>query len=204
MPGFNLGLDGDEYFGGNNPSNNVEIKRRYRWVFRILGTTNSGGWTPAGLLLLLSATRPNLTIEEIEMHSGQEVARFAGKSSWEVCTLTWYDAEQPDISGAVWSWISTVINIQSQGVAVPASYKKFAQLAMTNGLGVDIENWNMYGAWPTNFNGGDLNYSSNEMATVEATMRFDRAVRVCGQGPTIPGVAAPPGPNCSSAFVAGV
>lgn len=203
MPGFNLGLAGDEYLDGANPSNTIELKRKYRWVFRLLGTNATGGWTPAGLLLLQSANRPSFQFEEIEMHHGQEVSKFAGKSTWEVVTLVWYDAEQPDISGAVYSWLQTVINITSQGVAPPAQYKKRAALSITNGVGVDVETWSMYGSWPVTVNWQELNYSSNELLTCEATMRYDRAVRSCGEGPSIGGVTAPPGPVCSSAFVPG-
>lgn len=203
MPGFNLGLQGDEYLNGNNPSNTIELKRKYRWVFRVLGTANNGGWTQAGLLLLQSASRPSFSFEEIEMHHGQEVSKFAGKSSWEVVTLVWYDAEQPDISGACYSWLQTVILISSQGVAPPSQYKKQAQLAITNGVGVDVENWFMYGCWPVTVNWQELNYSSNEMLTCEATMRYDRAVRTCGPTQSIPGVDSPPGPSCSSAFIPG-
>lgn len=203
MPGFNLGLGTDNYLDNSNPQNTIELKRKYRWVFRILGAANRGGWTPAGLLLLQSAQRPNFSFEEIEMHHGQEVSKFAGKSSWEVVTLVWYDAEQPDISGACYSWLQTVINISSQGVAPPAQYKKTAQLAITNGVGVDVENWNMYGCWPVTVNWQELNYSSNEMLTCEATMRYDRAIRTCGGAPSIAGVVSPPGPVCSTAFVPG-
>lgn len=204
MPGFNLGQAGDEYLGGNNPANTIELKRKYRWVFRLLGTNATGGWTQAGLLLLQSANRPNFQFEEIEMHHGQEVSKFAGKSTWEVVTLVWYDAQQPDISGACYSWLQTVINITSQGVAPPAQYKKRAELAITDGVGVDVETWTMYGSWPVTVNWQELNYSSNELLTCEATMRYDRAIRSCGPGSNIQGVTPPPGPVCSTAFVPGV
>lgn len=202
MPGFNIGsISGSAYLGGNNPQNTTETKRKYRWVFRILGGAGNGGWTQQGLLLLQSASRPSITLQEIEMHHGQEMASFAGKHTWENINLVWYDAEQPDISGAVYAWINTVINLQSMGVDVPANYKKFAQLDITNGLGEAVEEWNIHGSWPLNANWQDLSYSANELLTCEATLKYDRAIRTCGPVTNnIQGVT-PPGINCSPAFV---
>lgn len=196
MPGFNVGSLGGGY-NEYGPSNTVETRRRHRWVFESIGR-GTGMFSETELLLLQSASRPQFSFEEPEMHHNQEVSRFAGKQDWESITLTWYDAEQdPDISRGIYHWIETVVNMVSIHVAHPRFYKRTASLAMLDGTGQHNEVWSLYGTWPTSFNGGELDYTSTEIMTVEAVMRFDRAVRAdfdgsCTQIPA----PQPITPNC--------
>jgi hypothetical protein len=189
MPGFNVGALGGGY-STQGPSNITETRRRYRWVMETLGK-GSGFFTQTELLLLQSAARPQIKFEEPEMHHNQEVTRFAGKQDWEPITLTWYDAEQsPDISRSLYAWIETVVNVRSMQVSHPANYKKTGSLAMLSGMGTVTERWALYGVWPTSCNWGELDYTATDLATLEATIRFDRAVRDCtaipGPEATIP------------------
>lgn len=196
MPGFNVQPFGGGY-SAQGPSNMVEVRRKHRWVFEVLGR-GTGQFSQAELLMLKSASRPTIKFEEAEMHHNQEVAYFAGKQSWEPITMTWYDAEQnPDISRGIYHWIETVVNMQSMAVAHPRFYKRTAALIMLDGTGQTTEQWSMMGTWPTLANFQELDYSSNEMQTCECTMRYDRAVRArfdgsCVQAP----VPVPITPNC--------
>lgn len=127
------------------------------------------------------------------MHHNQEVARFAGKQDWEPITLIWYDAEQdPDIGRGVYQWIETVVNMFSIKVAHPRLYKRTASLLMLTGSGATSERWTMLGTWPASCNFQELDYTSTDIQTLEATMRFDRAIRECVPIP----VPVPIAPNC--------
>jgi len=157
MPGFNVVNAG----GGGGPSNTVEVRRAHRWVFETLGPV-----APNVLLLLQSAQRPSFSFEEPEMHHNQEKVYFAGKQSWEPISLVWYDGEQsPDVSEAVYN------------VAAVNVYKAEASLQVQDGQGAPNERWEMYGVWPQAVNYQELNYTSTDLMTVEATMRYDRARR---------------------------
>ena len=182
MPGFNvvgIGSPNGGAYSTEGPRNNMEIRRKHRWVFQTIGRGN-GQWSPKELLVLQSASRPQFKFEEPEMHHNQEVVRFAGKQDWEPVSLTWYDAEQdPDISRAVYIWIETVVNMGTLNVNSPAYYKRGATLMLLNGTGGASETWNMYGCWPTAVNWQELDYSATELLTIEATIRYDRAIRTC-------------------------
>lgn len=183
MPGFNIQPLGGGY-SSSGPSNTVETRRKHRWVFESLGRGTSY-FTQSELLLLQSAQRPSFKFEEPEMHHNQEVARFAGKQDWDPITLVWYDGEQnPDISRGIYQWIETVVNMQSISVAAPVDYKRTGSLLMINGQGGSTEQWTLYGTWPASSNWQDLDYISTDIQTLEATMRFDRAVRTCLNVPT--------------------
>jgi hypothetical protein len=180
MPGFNICGTGD------GPAATLETRRKHRWVFETLGRGN-GQFSEAELLVLKSAQRPNFKFEEPEMHHNQEVARFAGKQDWEPITMTWYDVEQdPDVSSGIYAWLETVVNFASANVNPPAAYKRQAELAMVDGSGQTTEGWQICNTWPKEVNWGDIDYSDTEIATIEASMRFDRAIKSC---------VAAPGPN---------
>lgn len=191
MPGFNVAPLGGGY-SGSGPSNTLEIRRKHRWVFQTLGR-GAGAWSPAELLLLQSVSRPSFKMEEMEMHHNQEKVYLAGKQEWEPVTMKWYDSEQsPDISRGVYHWLETVVNLNSLSVAHPRFYKREAVLEMIDGTGQASERWAMYGTWPSSVKWNELSYSESELLTIEATMRYDRAVRAC-IGAAVP---APIVPSC--------
>lgn len=196
MPGFNVAPFGGGYSAAG-PSNVVEIRRKHRWVFETLGR-GTGQFSQAELLLLQSASRPKIKFDEAEMHHNQEVAYFAGKHNWEPVTMTWYDSEQqPDCSRGLYHWIETVCNLQSMAVAHPRFYKKDASLLVLDGTGQTTEQWSMIGTWPQACNWQELDYTSNELLTMECTMRFDRAVRARRDGSCVQAAAPVPiTPNC--------
>lgn len=196
MPGFNIQPFGGGY-SDQGPSNTVEIRRKYRWVFETLGR-GQGQFSQAELLLLQSASRPSFKFEEPEMHHNQEVARFAGKQDWEPMTMVWYDAEQdPDISKGLYAWIETVSNMHSLAVAHPRFYKKTGSLCVLDGSGQTNERWSLMGTWPSACNFQELDYTSTDLLTCEATLRFDRAVRSNADGSCLSSVAPVPiTPNC--------
>lgn len=191
MPGFNVQPFGGGY-SSEGPSNTVEVRRKHRWVFETLGR-GTGVFSQSELLVLQSASRPSFKFEEPEMHHNQEVARFAGKQDWDPITLVWYDVEQsPDISRGIYSWIETVTNMQSMAVAHPRFYKRTASLLMLDGSGQKTEQWQMFGTWPVSSNWQELDYTSTDLMTIEATMRYDRAIRTCMQVPN----PQPISPSC--------
>ncbi len=198
MPGFNVHPFGGGYSETDGPSNTIETRRKHRWVFETLGR-GTGTFSQSELLVLQSASRPAFKFDEPEMHHNQEVARFAGKQDWDPVTLVWYDVEQdPDISRGIYHWIETVVNMQTIAMAHPRFYKRTAALLMIDGSGQTTEQWSMMGTWPAAVNWQELDYSSTDLMTIEATMRFDRAVRAKSDGSCVQ-VPKPTdiSPNCA-------
>lgn len=170
MPGFNICGTGGV---GAIPAN-LETRRKHRFLFETLG-----GFEQTALLVLYSASRPNFKFEEPEMHHDQEVARFAGKQDWEPVSMKWYDVEQnPDVSASIYAWLNTVVDLPTATVNAPSVYKKQARLSMIGADGRRTETWVLCNCWPKEVNWGDLDYTATDIATIEATMRFDRAMRL--------------------------
>jgi len=199
MPGFNV-----NGIGGGGVPNTMEVRRKHRWVFEVILRGEGTPFSTISRLMLQSASRPSFKFEQPEMHHNQEVVRFAGKQDWDPITLVWYDGEQkPDISADIYYWLETVVNMTTIQVAHPEKYKKFAQLAMVGGMALVggmgatavSERWELYGTWPAEINWQELDYTSTDLMTIEATMRYDRAIRSCQNSATNEPVtpACPPG-----------
>lgn len=190
MPGFNI------CGTGNGPSAQIEIRRKHRWLYNVIERGN-GRFSEAELLVLLSASRPAFKFEQPEMHHNQEVAYFAGKQSWEPITLKWYDSEQnPDVSSGIYIWLESVSNLPTANVNPPSYYKRSASMSMVDGSGQPTETWQICNGWPAQVNWGEGDYSQTDLATIEATMRFDRAYRAC-RGAPAPNITPP---SCGGAF----
>jgi hypothetical protein len=178
MPGFNVCGFGYQGFGGQ-PSNVLEPRRVHRWVFTTIGR-GLGVFQQRELLVLKTATRPQFKFEDVKMEHNQETVHFAGKQSWELVELTWYDIEQdPDISRGVYQWLETVVEIKTANVNHPRNYKRNATLAIIDGTGQITESWNMCGTYPESIDWGKLDYGTSDILTVSAKMRYDRAMRQC-------------------------
>jgi len=174
MPGFNTAGQ-----CAGMPPNTLETRRVHRWVFETIGR-GTGQFTQVELLVLKSASRPKFKFEEAKMDHDQETAYFAGKQTWEPVEMTWYDVEQnPDISAGIYAWLETVVNLTCANVGHPSTYKRQASLVVTTGMGAVSERWIMYGTWPLDVDWKGLDYTSSEILTCVAKMRYDRAVRTC-------------------------
>ena len=168
MPGFTIG-------GAGSPaSSTVEPRRKHRWLFQLID-----GLAKGDPVYLASAQRPHFIFEEAIMHHDQEQVSFAGKQHWEPISLVFYDISGgPDMSADIWAWLQVTVQITAgPTVATPSTYKKQATLQMTNGQGDADETWNIYNCWPLDINWNDLDYSNNEIQTIDVSMKYDRAVK---------------------------
>jgi hypothetical protein len=63
-----------------------------------------------------------------------------------------------------------------QGYA--AGYKKDVELEMLDPTGVVVQKWILQGTQINDADFGSLGYTENELATIDVTFRFDRAINV--------------------------
>jgi hypothetical protein len=177
MPGFAINDIGG--YSADAPTNVVEPRRKHRWVFQTIISSNFN--VPANILLVLKeASRPNFTFDEPDMHHNQEQVYFAGKHKWDPCKMVWYDIEQDrDSSKKMWEWVQSVCQFAGNlPVFLPSEYKGNANLSMIDGRGETNEEWDMYGTWPQNVNWQSLDYSTSDLCQIEVNMRFDRAMKM--------------------------
>jgi phage tail-like protein len=166
MPGFKINN------GGGDADAKVESNRKHRWKFSLESIQQE-------CVYLASAQRPHFIADEVIMHHDQEQVYFAGKHHWDPITLVFYDVYggNADTSSKIWNWINECIKINEASANTPSSYKKNADLQMTNAAGAVRETWKIYNTWAIDANFNDLDYSVSEIATIDVSMKYDRASR---------------------------
>jgi hypothetical protein len=163
-----------------------KLKYRFRAVF-----DNFGVSTPRTELTkqIMDITRPDVTFEPIEIPVYNSMVKLAGKHTWADVTVNLRDDVNGNVSKLVGEQLQKQFDFMEQAAASAGiDYKfimKFDILDGGNGASTPsiLETWEMYGCYVAGANYGDLNYATNDPASIALTIRFDNAVQTpLGQG----------------------
>lgn len=155
-----------------------KLKYRFRVMFENFGVS-----TPRTELTkqVVSVTRPNLTFEEIALPIYNSTLKLAGRHTWADITC----AVRDDASGAVSKLVGEQLQkqmdfLEMSSAASGIDYKFLTKIEILDGgnganAPVVLETWELYGCYLKGANYGDLNYGTNEAATVEMTIAYDNA-----------------------------
>lgn len=168
--------------GIGNP--NLCFKRQMRYAFLIEGISMFGG---LNALVCHKAQRPNLSFKEMNFEHLTETIYMPGKPEWKPVQITLYDTWNPakgiDKSNPVYTWIRSfywgdtgTFGFAAQNANPGADqFKKTAYLNMYDGAGCLVEAWQFDNAWPQDINFNEVDYSSNDVMSIDITLRYDRA-----------------------------
>ena len=155
-----------------------KLKYRFRVMFENFGVS-----TPRTELTkqVISIARPNLTFEEIALPIYNSTLKLAGRHAWADITCSIRD----DASGAVSRLIGEQLQkqmdfLEMSSAASGIDYKFLTKVEILDGgnganTPVVLETWELYGCYLKAANYGDLNYGTNEAATIEMTIAYDNA-----------------------------
>ena len=147
--------------------NKFEPKRQFRWVMAIEGID---------AFIIKTATRPNISIEEVEIPYINHKRYIAGKSSFETLSVTLHDPIAPSGAQQVMEWIRTHFESVSGRAGYADFYKRDIQLKMLDPVGTVVELWDVRGAFLTAADFGSLDYSASDPSEISLTIRYDNAV----------------------------
>ena len=177
--GFSMGI-------GKLGSDEVTLKRKFRWLFSI--TVCSGALVPPHFVKV--ASRPDISIEETEINFLNEKTWIPGKASWEAITVTYLDVAAKGGSDNIglWDWLASVYDFTSTCRFMSSKRKDYAgegSLVMLDGCGNPMELWTMGDMWPTSIKFGELDYSDSGFAEIELTLRYSKVeyTNFCGRDP---------------------
>lgn len=162
---------------------NTIIKRKFRYTCDF--------FTPAGKIpksYVKVAARPQLEIDELEIQFLNASTWIPGKGRWQPLTITYIDTTSKEM-GPLYNWVASVYDFQTyaSGSELHQSeregWEADCTLTMFDGCGKELEKWQLFGCFPTSINFGDLDYSSSDEATIELTIRFDKAKMTSSCGP---------------------
>lgn len=151
---------------------NLIFKRKFRFTFELFDICGNQS-VPKHYVKV--ASRPNLSVEEVEVNFLNAKTWIPGKASWETMTVTYIDVATAD-AAPLFNWLASVYNftdpINLEMGSQRADYTATAVLKMWDGCGQLLEKWEMKDVWPTAINFGDVDYASSDECTIELTMRY--------------------------------
>lgn len=175
-----------------------EQKRKNRWTLRFTGvpvfndpdqandnfiptSANIRIMSPQEItnleLSLYTASRPSLTIGEVEFHRLNEKYYYpAGKAEYSAMEVSFYDTIGLNAGKYMYGWFRAVFDFKSGAVGYKKSFVAEGLLSMLDPKGAIIEQWRLINCWPTNINFNDLSYEDTGAAMVNTTIRYDRAL----------------------------
>jgi hypothetical protein len=159
-----------------------KLKYRFRVTLLGFGTQASTELTKQ----VIDVTRPKVSFEEIEVPVYNSKIYLSGKYTFETLTLNVRDDASGNTTKLVGQQIQKQFDFMEQASARSGiDYKFTTRVEVLDGgngaLGPQVlETFECYGCFLQNTDYGDLNYGTNEVATVAMTIRFDNMVQTAG------------------------
>jgi hypothetical protein len=161
-----------------------KLKYRFRVILQGFGAT--GSISTEMTKQVMDITRPKVSFEEMEIPVYNSKVYLAGKYTWESMTLTLRDDASGNVQRLVGEQIQKQFDFMEQAAARSGIDYKFTTkieiLDGGNGASAPstLETFEVYGCFIQNADYGEMNYATNEPATVALTIRFDNAVQYKG------------------------
>jgi hypothetical protein len=177
---FNMTVASDNA-GGNQGLLMPKLQFRFRVNF-----LNFGVGSTAGLSLtkqVIDCGRPNVSFAEITLPVYNSTLYLAGKHTWTTISVNIRDDASGSVAKAVGQQLQKQLDFVEQASAATGQDYKFQTniqvLDGGNGTAAPLvlETWELYGCFLQTANYNNLNYGTNEPATISLTLRYDNAIQ---------------------------
>lgn len=147
-----------------------EPLRQNRWLMRFPADLGIQEWW------LSTAHRPSIKQEGKEIQFLNTSTWVVGRYIWDEIQVTFRDPIGPSASQALMEWIRLHSESASGRQGYAAGYKRDIELEMLDPTGVVVSKWILKNAFITSADFGELNYSSDDLASVNVTLRYDYGI----------------------------
>ena len=174
--------------GGNQSASNQgllmpKLKFRFRVLFENFGVSN-----PKTELTkqVINAARPQVTMEPIEVPIYNSRIYLAGRPVWSTSSIVLRDDAGGNVSRLIGEQLQKQYDFLEQASASSAvDYKFQAVLEMLDGANgatepTVLEAWRLEGCFLNEVNYNDVDYGSNEVVTINMSIRYDNAIQTAG------------------------
>jgi hypothetical protein len=149
---------------------NFEPKMKNRFIMEF---TNTG----IQAYTVKAANRPSITFEKVTMDHINVKRQLKGKGEWQDLEVTLYDPIVPSAAQAVMEWVRLSHESVTGRDGYADFYKKDITIKMLGPVGDVIEEWKLMGAFITNANFGDLDWSNaTDPASITLTLSMDYCI----------------------------
>lgn len=149
-----------------------EPKRQNRFIFRFPSSLGINEW------YVTSGSRPTANINPVEIPFLNTSTYVAGRFTWDEIPVTFKDPIGPSASQALMEWFRLHAESVTGRMGYAAGYKRNVDLEMLDPTGVVVERWKLEGCFLTKLNFGALDYKTDEIATIECSLRMDRCILI--------------------------
>ena len=149
-----------------------EPKRKNRFILRFPSSLGINEW------YVFSTARPSAKIKSVEIPFINTSTYVAGRFEWDEIKVQFKDPIGPSASQALMEWFRLHAESVTGRMGYAAGYKKDVELEMLDPTGVVVEKWILQGCFLTGLSFGDLDYSRDDLATIDASLRMDRCIQV--------------------------
>ena len=180
-----------------------KLQFRFRAMFLNFGV---GGSTQELTKQVMDITRPQLSFEEVTLDVYNSKVYLGGKHTWSETTINLRDDAQGSVTKLVGQQLQREMDFVEQASAASGQDYKFQinYEVLDGGNGVltptVLETWELYGCFLKTVNYNNMDYKSNEPATIQLQVRFDNAI----QSPLASGLGTTVGRAFGGASVTGL
>jgi hypothetical protein len=168
-----------------------KMKYRFRAIFENFGiSTDKVELTKQ----VSDISRPNLNFNPFSIDVYNSKVNLVGKPTWEPVSVNLRDDAGGNVSKLIGEQVQKQFDFAEQSSASSGiDYKfvlKFEMLDGGNGANAAtvLETWELYGAFITTVNYGEMNYGTSEAAMISLSITYDNAVQTptgTGVGPAV-------------------
>jgi hypothetical protein len=176
---FNMTVGSD-----NTPSSQGLLMPKLQFRFRALFLNfGVGGSTQELTKQVMDIQRPNVSFEEVTLDIYNSKVYLAGKHAWQETQINLRDDAAGNVSKLVGQQLQKQFDFVEQASAATGQDYKFQinYEILDGGNGVLVPNvleaWELYGCFIKSANYNNLDYKSNEPATIQLSIRFDNAIQ---------------------------
>ena len=168
--------------GGNQGLLMPKLQYRFRVNFLNFGNNNA---TNNLTKQVIDVTRPSVSFGEITIPIYNSTLYLAGRHEWQPLTINLRDDASGTVAALVGQQLQKQMNFYEQASAATGQDYKFQTniqiLDGGSGTGTSaasvLETWECYGCFLQTANYNNLAYSSNEVVTIQLSIRFDNALQ---------------------------
>ena len=123
-----------------------------------------------------TATRPQVTFDEVEMHHMNVRRYLKGKAAWQPMTITLYDPIVPSAAQASMEWVRLSHESVTGRDGYSDFYKKDVNFQVLGPVGDIVEEWTLKGAFIQDASFGDLSFEDSTPVEITCTLKYDYAI----------------------------
>jgi len=171
MPLDTLNADHIGQVGGG-----FEPQRTNNILFTVTGL--AGNDNDVITLSFTSGPLPKMSITPIEVRYLNQTRKFAGTVVYEDVPMIFNDYVDQETATVLANWFYLAHNPLSGKTALARDYKKNGRLTLYGPQGTFDREWEIQGAWISNYDPGDADMEGEDRVRITATITIDKAVYI--------------------------